>query len=150
MTNEVKKSWSIAVSRNPLAPAQLGVPSTETLALHRLEDLIQVNNSLRRYCEVFMGPQHFDMLVHLDTDDLVNVYRWRMQQEELLVKAKGTGMTREQVVEFIKGYMPSYELYLDGLRKGFFCQQDTTTKGKKAHIRLLLDAERRVVDVQKL
>jgi D-glycerate 3-kinase len=29
---------------------------------------------------MFMGPQHFDYLVHLDTDDLVNVYEWRIQQ----------------------------------------------------------------------
>jgi D-glycerate 3-kinase len=74
--------------------------STTTLAQHRLEDLSFVNDYLSEYCERFMGPQHFDWLVHLDTLDLVNVYTWRMGQEHMLRKSKGTSMTDHEVVQF--------------------------------------------------
>jgi D-glycerate 3-kinase len=57
---------------------------TETLQNHAIEHLLRVNMQLRDYCDVFMGPQHLDCLVHLDTDDLVNVYEWRIQQEHAL------------------------------------------------------------------
>lgn len=40
-----------------------------------------------------MGPRHFDYLFHLDTDDLVNVYEWRVQQEHALWRMKNQGMT---------------------------------------------------------
>lgn len=118
---------------------------TQTLQDHRIEDLLQVNNSLRQYCEMFMGPRHFDYLVHLDTDDLVNVYEWRIQQEHALWQAKNQGMTDDEVVKFVKGYMPAYELYLDQLRRGFFrgcigCEE-------KAQLRVLLDKERIVLEV---
>jgi D-glycerate 3-kinase len=76
--------------------------STTTLADHRLEDLLFVNKCLTEYCKQFMGPQHFDFLVHLDTLDLVNVYTWRMEQERALRKIKGTSMTDDQVVDFGK------------------------------------------------
>jgi D-glycerate 3-kinase len=78
-----------------------------------------------------MGPQHFDLLVHLDTTDLVNLYKWRMEQESGFRNTKGTGMNDDQVVDFsksnisdyiyremlitlfpeVQGYMPAYELY---------------------------------------
>lgn len=74
--------------------------STTTLADHGLEDLTFVNDQLGQYCAQFMGPKDFDFMVHLDTDDLVNVYTWRMEQERVLRKVKGTGMTDDQVVDF--------------------------------------------------
>lgn len=74
--------------------------STTTLGDHELVDLLHVNDYLRKYSEDFMGPQHFDFMVHLDTNDLVNVYTWRIQQEHALHIKKGTGMTDEEVVKF--------------------------------------------------
>lgn len=74
--------------------------STTTLGDHELVDLLHVNDCLRRYSEDFMGPQHFDFMVHLDTNDLVNVYTWRIQQEHALHRRKGTGMADEAVVKF--------------------------------------------------
>jgi len=91
-----------------------------TPAQHSLSHLQDINENLRRYCESFMGPRHFDFFVHIDTDDLRNVYTWRVQQEHKLIAAKGEGMSDEQVRGFIDGYMPSYEIYLDGLRTGLF------------------------------
>ena len=71
-----------------------------------------------------MGPRHFDYLVHLDTNDLVNVYEWHIQQENALWQAKNQGMTNDEVVKIVKGYMPAYELYLDQLRSGFVMRPD--------------------------
>lgn len=76
--------------------------STTTLAKHSLEDLLFINSQLHAYYEQFMGPQHFDSLVHLDTNDLVNVYKWRMEQESALREAKGAGMGNDAVVNFSK------------------------------------------------
>jgi D-glycerate 3-kinase len=91
-----------------------------TPAQHQLKHLMEINDNLRRYCNAFMGPQHFDFFIHLDTTDLRNVYTWRLQQEHKMIDAKGSGMSDDQVQAFIDGYMSSYELYLDGLRKGLF------------------------------
>jgi D-glycerate 3-kinase len=91
-----------------------------TPARHQLRQLLEVNDNLRRYCDAFMGPRHFDFFIHIDTDDLRNVYTWRLQQEHKMIEAKGSGMSDEQVKAFVDGYMPSYELYLDELKNGFF------------------------------
>jgi len=85
--------------------------STTTLADHELNDLLFVNSRLGDYCETFMGPQHFDYLVHLDTMDLANVYRWRMEQEHMLRKVKGRGMTDSQVVDFGKSSERGRKIY---------------------------------------
>ncbi|KAJ5280499.1 hypothetical protein N7478_005871 [Penicillium angulare] len=113
--------------------------STHTLKDHSIQNLLEVNGHLRQYCQSFMGPQHFNYLIHLDTDDLVNVYEWRLQQEHAMWKAKNEGMSDESVVKFVKGYMPAYELYLNQLRKGFFADG-----GEKGQLRVVLDKERRI------
>lgn len=74
--------------------------STSTITKHQIEDLYFVNKHLSQYCARFMGPQHLNCLVHLDTLDLVNVYTWRLEQEHMLRQAKGTSMTNEGVVKF--------------------------------------------------
>jgi D-glycerate 3-kinase len=140
--------------------------STTTLANHKLDDLLFVNSCLEAYCEDFMGPQHFDFLIHLDTTDLVNVYRWRMEQEHMLKKVKGTGMTDDQVIAFgklrthpylridligalceVQGYMPAYELYLDQLRQGFF-KGISPNEMQKGHLHVILDKARQLIDIQ--
>lgn len=80
--------------------------STTTLEKHSLQDVLFVNEQLRKYCDTFLGPQNFDYLVHLDTDDLMNVYQWRMGQERSLRKLKNAGMRDEQVVDFGELYSP--------------------------------------------
>ncbi|KAF2642391.1 D-glycerate 3-kinase-like protein [Massarina eburnea CBS 473.64] len=114
-----------------------------TPAQHKLEHLLEVNESLERYCEAFMGPQHFDFMIHIDTNDLKNVYKWRLEQEHKLIAAKGTGMKDEEVKAFIDGYMPGYELYLEKLREGFFQEQ-----GRQ--VRVVLDADRAADKVEEL
>lgn len=78
-------------------------------------------------------------------DDLVNVYEWRIQQERALWQAKNQGMTDDEVVKFVIGYMSAYELYLDQLRHGFFrghidCEQ-------KEQLSVLLDKNRKAMEM---
>lgn len=51
---------------------------TRTPQNHDLTSYFEINRNLQTYCDAFMGPQHLDYLVQFDTDDLTNVYRWRM------------------------------------------------------------------------
>lgn len=90
-----------------------------------------------------MGPRHFHFFIHIDTSDLRNVYAWRAEQEHRLIEERGQGMSDEAVRQFIDGYMPSYEIYLDELRKWFF-------EDAGRMVRVVLDAERRVERVEVL
>lgn len=54
-------------------------------------------------------------------------------------------MTDDEVVKFVKGYMPAYELYLDQLRSGFFRGQ--TGCEEKGQLSVILDKKRRVMEV---
>lgn len=141
--DEVRRKWDAAKMSEEQAGENVEYKTT-TLQRHSLEHLLAVNNSLAQYCEAFMGPAHFDYLVHLDTDDIVNVYRWRIGQEKALHKSKGKGMTDEGVVRFVQGYMPSYELYLDQLRESPFFKDKSWNMGKSNHLRLILDGERAI------
>ncbi|KAH6639730.1 D-glycerate 3-kinase-like protein [Boeremia exigua] len=114
-----------------------------TPAQHQISHLLEINDNLKRYCDAFMGPTHFDLFVHIDTSDLHNVYTWRLEQEHKMIAAKGSGMSDEQVRYFIDGYMPSYEVYLDTLRQGLF--QD---KGRM--VRVVLDRQRSVEKLEEL
>ncbi|KXJ90513.1 P-loop containing nucleoside triphosphate hydrolase protein [Microdochium bolleyi] len=118
-----------------------GAISTAELHKHPLSHVQVVNTNLARYNQGFMSRDRFDSLVHLDTPMLHNVYRWRIQQENALRTAKGTGQTDEQVVAFVKVYMPAYELYLDGLRR---------PNAGSAQVRVLLGTHREVLSVDKV
>jgi D-glycerate 3-kinase len=117
---------------------QAQIDDQKYLSEHKVEDLLFINKKLEEYCQGFMDPQSFDILIHLDANDLQNVFRWRVEQEICLRKATGKGMGDEQVERFGKTqliqitdreirivnyclvalYMPAYLLYLDGLRTG--------------------------------
>lgn len=125
--------------------ARLSAYPTETLKDHEVDHVLEVNANLKRYCDLFMGPQHLDFLVHLDTDDLVNVYQWRIQQEQALRERTNEGMSDDEVFKFVKGYMPAYELYLDQLRRGFFTAEGPGVV--KGQLRVILNPDRKIVDI---
>ena len=116
-----------------------------TLHQHSVQTLETLNRSLGRYCEVFMGPQHFDCFIQLTTDRLANVYNWRTEQEHSLIKSQGSGMTDEEVACFVLGYMPAYELYLDQLGDGFFGDEKAKDK---PHVKVLLGLDREVISIR--
>lgn len=74
----------------------------------------KINCDLRRYEQIW---GLFDLFVCIKTENINNVYRWRLQQEHTLIKKKGSGMTDMEVETFVDRYMPVYYLYYDGLGK---------------------------------
>ena len=153
----VEQRWRHAVDNRPGREASGDGTSTQTLANHKLEDLLLINDNLARYCDTFMGPWRFDAFVHLSTENLRNVYSWRLDQERALRISKGeeSGMTDDKVIEFVQGYMPAYELYLDGLtQKSLFASHESSgsllERGGKLHLRVVLDARRTVCSIEKM
>jgi D-glycerate 3-kinase len=121
--------------------------SIHTLRNDPLQHIQVINNNLRRYNETFMSPTRFNYLVHLDTYDLVNVYRWRMGQEHMSRRVKGTGMTDEEAVRSVQGYMPAYELYRGRLQTEAFVPRNGETD---TQLRVVLDSDRKIVGIEVL
>ncbi|KAK1673721.1 D-glycerate 3-kinase [Colletotrichum godetiae] len=88
---------------------------SRTLQKHKLEHLLLVNERLKAYDAM---TDLLDVFIHIDAEDTQYVYDWRLQQEAALRRERGTGMTDEQVVKFVDGYYPAYELFSDKVRKG--------------------------------
>ncbi|ODQ65397.1 P-loop containing nucleoside triphosphate hydrolase protein [Nadsonia fulvescens var. elongata DSM 6958] len=107
------------------------------IAKHPLEHIQVINNNLRSYIDLW---NLLDCFLQLDTQNINNVYKWRLQQEHQLIRQKGSGLTDDQVVNFINGYMPAYELYLPRLRS------QKLTSGKDSHLRIEIDQNRQLVD----
>lgn len=145
--SEIEEKWII--SRRAGAGTVDNSPSTRMLGAHPLEHIQIINENLRRYNDTFLGPANFDYLVHLDTDNLANVYSWRMQAEQALRRSRGRGMADEEVISFVQAYMPAYELYLGGLqRQAFIPDKEGDAKGNQ--LRVLLDQDRNVISVTEI
>jgi D-glycerate 3-kinase len=131
------------------ASARSPPSATNTLSSHAPAHLAAVDASLARYVAAFAGPRHFDALVHLATPDVANVYAWRLGQERAMrARNGGRGMSDDEVVRFVRGYMPAYEMYLGRLTAtSFFAGGED---GGKMHLRVMLDADRRVCGVEEV
>ncbi|KAH6673621.1 P-loop containing nucleoside triphosphate hydrolase protein [Halenospora varia] len=110
-----------------------------TLGKHKLEHLEFVNDKLKEYD---IMTNEFDAFIHIDAEDTKYVYEWREQQEAALRREKGTGMSKEEVVRFVDGYFPAYELYVDGVRSGVLVE-----KGEGRQLRLVVGRDRKVLRV---
>ncbi|KAG6059934.1 hypothetical protein E4U17_005393 [Claviceps sp. LM77 group G4] len=123
--------------------ARWEVPS-RTLRHHQLEHLLFVNDKLRGYDAV---TDIMDAFIHIDSEHLDYVYAWRQEQEESLRRARGdpsAGMTPEQVVRFVDGYFPAYELYIAALRRG-------TLKDRPGRqLRMIVGRDRKVKQVERI
>jgi D-glycerate 3-kinase len=141
----ILEGWSVGF--RPLAPdavaARREAPS-RTLKKHPLEHLLLINDKLRQYDAL---TDLFDAFIHIDAQDLEYVYGWRQQQEEHLRIERGdpsAGMTPEQVVHFVDGYFPAYELYTDGTRRGIF------TDRPGAQLCMVVGQDRKVRQVSRI
>lgn len=105
-----------------------------------------MNEKLREYDVM---TDMLDAFIHLDAGETSYVYAWRKEQEEALRKAKGVenAMTDEQVVKFVDGYYPAYELFTEELRKGVF-KGDEGKRGSQ--LRLIVGRDRRVKEVKQI
>ncbi|KAK0325756.1 hypothetical protein LTR82_003293 [Friedmanniomyces endolithicus] len=107
----------------------------------QLQSVLFVNAKLREYDAL---TDRFGAFVHIDAEDTQYVYAWRLEQEAALRATRGTGMTEEQVVRFVNGYYPAYELYTDRLRNGIFGDE------KDKQLRLVVGKDRKVKGVVKI
>ncbi|CAK7245328.1 MAG: hypothetical protein STHCBS139747_006906 [Sporothrix thermara] len=132
-------SLSLSESSSPSSSSSSSSSSSKLaskLHSHKLEHLLFVNEKLAAYDAAV--TDRIDALIHLDAEKTPYVYDWRREQEAALRQARGTGMTDEQVVEFVDAYYPAYELFSDGVRQGIF----GADKGRQ--LRLIIGKDRRV------
>ncbi|KAF9939446.1 hypothetical protein BGZ75_006529 [Mortierella antarctica] len=122
------------------------------LGQHSFASLEMVNRSLEEYEREWYS--FLDVFVHLSAPSLATVYRWRAEQERDLWARKGTGMTEDQVKEFVSRFMPAYEVYLERLKQDNLFKDDlvpslTAPRGPVSwtgrHLRLDLNEARDLV-----
>lgn len=111
------------------------------LGKQELESVKFVNEKLREYDAL---TDRFDAFVHIDAEDPLYVYDWRLEPERAMRETKGRGMSDEQVVNFVNGYYPAYELYTDVLRNGIFSDE------KEKQLRFVVGKDRRVKEVHSI
>jgi D-glycerate 3-kinase len=139
------EGWCVGFQAiSPAAVADKRVSSTHpgTLSHHKLEHLQFVNKKLEEYARLW---DQFDALLWLNAQDISFVYAWRLQQEHAMKAALGRGMTDDQVKNFVDGYVPAYEMYIDGLMRG----ESFTGKAGRQILRIDYDQNRNIVGVQK-
>jgi len=118
--------------------------TNRTLKQHKLEDLLFVNEKLAEYNSL---TDLFDAFIQIDAEDLGYVYGWRLEQEDHLREERDdpeAGMTSQEVVKFVDGYYPAYELYTDSMRKGVFPNRP----GRQ--LRMVVGRDRKVKHVRRL
>ncbi|KAF3062219.1 putative kinase mug58 [Daldinia childiae] len=108
---------------------------SRTLHRHPLEHLNFINERLRDYDVI---TDTFNAFIHIDAEDTEWVYDWRLEQEAMLRRERGAGMTNEQVVKFVDAYYPAYELFSDKLRDGLFANKP------RCQLRLIVGKDRKV------
>ena len=70
------------------------------LGWNKLEDIEFVNDALREYDQL---TDQLDALIHLDAENPMFVYEWRLGSERKLRNTRGSGMTDEEVLDFVNG-----------------------------------------------
>jgi len=139
----LEAKWSAAVSAlQNSAPSR---PYRGRLGHNSLQSVTTINKALETYDEL---TRQFDAFVHIDALDPLYVYKWRLEQEAHLRATRGSGMTDEQVVAFVDGYYPAYELYTDTLRQGVFKGITDNWGGKQ--LRLIVGEDRKVREVLRI
>ncbi|TPX22213.1 hypothetical protein DIZ76_014079 [Coccidioides immitis] len=144
LPDDIRTAWENAVQQKATGTYD------GQLANVKLEDVLAVNEALKGY-DAF--TDQLDAFIHIDAEDTHYVYDWRQEQERTLLATKGTGMTPDQVTQFVNGYYPSYELFTPALRNGVFnpagralCpgNEHSALSWKGKQLRLIVDRQRRV------
>ncbi|KAF7558397.1 hypothetical protein G7046_g5767 [Stylonectria norvegica] len=141
----ILEGWCVGF--RPLKPEAVEAKRTRpnrTLKQHRLEHLLFVNEKLAEYDSL---TDLFDAFIQIDSEDLGYVYGWRLEQEDHLREERGdpdAGMTSQQVVKFVDGYYPAYELYTESLRKGVI------RKHPGGQLRMVVGRDRKVKQVLRI
>eukprot|EP00898_Chlorokybus_atmophyticus_P004203 jgi/Chlat1/4784/Chrsp31S04775 len=89
------------------------IPSAEVVKVN--SELMAVNAALGAYENAW--DVMVDAWLVVCVKDPEWVYRWRLQAEHQMRAAGKTGMTDDQVADFVSRFMPAYRAYLPGLYK---------------------------------
>ncbi|KIX02298.1 uncharacterized protein Z518_08238 [Rhinocladiella mackenziei CBS 650.93] len=120
-------------------------PYRGCLGYNSLESVTTINDALKAYDAL---TSQLDAFIHIDAQDTIYVYKWRLEQEAGLRASRGTGMTDEQVRHFVDGYYPSYELYTETLHEGVFKGTKEDWRGRQ--LRLVVGEDRKVREVVRI
>ncbi|KAF9937021.1 hypothetical protein BGZ65_001882 [Modicella reniformis] len=127
------------------------------LAKHPFSSLETINRSLEEYERQWYS--YLDVFVHLSAPNLATVFKWRAEQERDLWAMKGSGMSVDQIRDFVSRFMPAYEIYLEKLKvENVFREEEeednniaptlsTESLSVGRHLRLDLDEERDLIQV---
>ncbi|KAL5614626.1 hypothetical protein BROUX41_004725 [Berkeleyomyces rouxiae] len=121
----ILEGWCVgfrALTENQVAERHEDLKS-KTLQKHSLDTLMQVNEFLKAYDPI---TEKLDAFIQISASDPMFVYEWRLEQERQLRETRGAGMTDEQVVAFVDGYFPAYELYLSHLPETALARANAT------------------------
>ncbi|KAF9360704.1 hypothetical protein BGX34_007608 [Mortierella sp. NVP85] len=121
------------------------------LAKHPFSSLDTVNQALEAYEKEWYN--YLDVFVHLSAPNLATIFKWRAEQEKDLWAKKGSGMTEDQVREFVSRFMPAYEVYLERLKQESVFREDnkhvlglsTESLCAGRHLRLDLNEDRELM-----
>ena len=130
--NKLRETWEYAFTKKDLGSYRGRLGHT------RFEDVKFVNEALKAYDTI---TNRLNALIHLDAVDTQYVYEWRREQEAELRRSKNAGMTDQQVISFVNGYYPSYELYTEQLRNGVLDSKSNS------QLRIVIGKDRKVKDV---
>ena len=105
------------------------------------QDIVAVNHHLKGYKAAL--DQFIDVWLVVKVADPSYVYKWRLQAEHASKEAGKSGMTDEQVSDFVDRYMPGYVHYLPSL----YSEGPTTGQPGKV-LTIEIDADRQLVAAQ--
>lgn len=126
--NDLQAKWEAAVLQRTTG-SYVG-----RLGHCRFADISFINKALSLFDPL---TDKLDILIHLDAKEPMFCYSWRLEQEMMLRENHQASMTDSQVSQFVDGYYPAYELYLDGLR-------NARMRCKGSRLGLVLDRRRNV------
>ncbi|EGV61521.1 P-loop containing nucleoside triphosphate hydrolase protein [Yamadazyma tenuis ATCC 10573] len=126
----------LAIPDEEMSKRYNALPADSASKTNTLQHMLQVNDFLKKYGSVWY---RFDYFINFETEDINNVYKWRLQQEHDLIAKRGSGMTDAQVASFISRYMAMYEVYYEDLCRSGSLVEDTDSFNIKINL------ERRVL-----
>ncbi|CAG8552789.1 5754_t:CDS:2 [Funneliformis caledonium] len=138
--------WSLGFKHLPSSELQEAYDrassSLKTLKSHSFSHIKIINEHLKRYEENWYP--FLDIFIHVEAENINYVYQWRLEQEHSMKQRGKSGMSDEQVKDFVNKFMPAYELYLERLSKeNFFSKGDKGIYG--SHLKLVMNREREII-----
>lgn len=77
------------------------------------KNMLQINDIIKKYTE---WDELLDAFLHLDSDRLENVIKWRIEAEMNMKAAGQSGMSPDESEAYVRLFIPCYEAYLPRLR----------------------------------